>query len=76
MDKVRPENQSEHTPVSPVGNVASPNAAPRPRTCAATAGGEFSKRTTAGHRIMRDELELRAQHFADLIEAHAQRIFK
>ena len=43
MDKVRPENQSEHTPVCPNRVLTSPSAAPRPRTSAATAAGAFVK---------------------------------
>ena len=37
MDKVRPENQSEHTPQGPTRDVASPLEPPRPRASAATA---------------------------------------
>ena len=44
MDKVRPENQSEHTPVGPARAVASPSATPRPRSSAAKAAGAFCKK--------------------------------
>ena len=44
MDKVQPENQSEHTPVGPTRDVASPSATPRPRSCAAKAAGAFCKK--------------------------------
>jgi hypothetical protein len=46
MDKVRPESQSEHTPVTktPVRPVASPLEADRPHICStAAATGSFIK---------------------------------
>jgi len=56
LDKVRPESQSEHTPVTPVGPVASPLEADRPHTCSTSAAtGEFIKKNnrrpgqTLGH---------------------------
>ena len=46
MDKVQPENQSEHTPQGPTRAVASPLEPPRRRSSAAKAAGAFCKKTT------------------------------
>ncbi len=50
MDKVRPENQSGHTPVSLRARSKARRAPPRPRSSAPKAAGAFRKKTNSANR--------------------------